>query len=87
MKYLLVILLILVVFWLWQYERRTQKEAASPQRPPPAPRPPTSPTQTGNATEIVACSVCQVHLPRTDALLGRSSKPYCCETHRREAEH
>ena len=81
MKYLLVILLILVVFWLWQYERRTQKGVATP-----PPRPPASPGQSGGATEIVACSVCQVHLPRAEALIGRGARPYCSQAHRREAE-
>ena len=79
MKYLLVILLILVVFWLWQYERRTQKSAAKP--PPPS-----GPGQGGGPTEIVACSVCQVHLPRAEALIGRGGKPYCSQAHRRQAE-
>ncbi len=79
MKYLLVILLILVVFWLWQYERRSQKNAATP-----PPRPPCGPG--GGATEIVACSVCQLHLPRAEALIGRAGQSYCSEAHRREAE-
>lgn len=82
MKYLLVILLILVVFWLWQYERRTQKGAATPPRPPASP----DSAQAGGATEIVACSVCQLHLPRTEALIGRGARPYCSEAHRRQAE-
>lgn len=82
MKYLLVILLILVVFWLWQYERRTQKGATTPPRPPASP----DPAQTGGATEIVACSVCQLHLPRTEALIGRGARPYCSDAHRRQAE-
>lgn len=85
MKYLLVILLILVVFWLWQYERRTQKGAgAPPPRPPASPGP--GPAQAGGATEIVACSVCQLHLPRAEALIGRDARPYCSEAHRRQAE-
>lgn len=79
MKYLLVILLILVVFWLWQHERRTQKGAATP---PPSPA---SPGQPGGATEIVACSVCQLHLPRSEAVTGRAGHLYCSEAHRREA--
>ena len=82
MKYLLVILLILVVFWLWQYERRTQKDAATPPRPPARP----GPAQADGATEIVASSVCQVHLPRTESLIGRDARPYCSEAHRRQAE-
>lgn len=81
MKYLLVILLILVVFWLWQYERRTQKRASAP-----PPRPPVKPAPAEDVTEIVACSVCQLHLPRAEALTGRTGRPYCSQAHRREAE-
>lgn len=81
MKYLLVILLILVVFWLWQHERRMQKGAGAP-----PPRPPVKPAPTDDATEIVACSVCQLHLPRAEALIGRAGQPYCSPAHRREAE-
>lgn len=80
MKYLLVILLIVVVFWLWQHERRTQKNAAAA-----PPRPHAKPAPAENATEIVACSVCQVHLPRAEALVGRTGSLYCSEAHRRKA--
>ena len=34
--------------------------------------------------EIVACKVCQVHLPKSEALIG-SDGFYCSEAHRREA--
>lgn len=76
MKYLLVIVLALVVLWLWRSNRR----AGQPDRPaPPADR-------TGKpATEVVACAVCAVHLPRSDALPGGKGF-YCSDAHRRQAE-
>ncbi|MFC5520447.1 PP0621 family protein [Polaromonas jejuensis] len=78
MKYLLVTALILVVFWLWRHNRQVERdEAARPQ-----PRKPSS--QAGAATEVVACSVCQVHLPRSEALIGAKGI-YCSEAHRRQA--
>lgn len=76
MKYLLVIVLALVVLWLWRSNRR----AGQPDQPaPPAGR-------TGKpATEVVACAVCAVHLPRSDALPGGKGF-YCSDAHRRQAE-
>lgn len=78
MKYLIVILLILVVFWLWRSGRPTRKTAAQPRQ-----------TASGSVknkeiTEIVACGICHVHLPKSEALIG-SDGFYCSEAHRREA--
>ena len=77
MKYLLVIVLALVVLWLWRSNRRT----GQPDRPPapPVDRPGKP------ATEVVACVVCDVHLPRSDALPGGKGF-YCSDAHRRQAE-
>lgn len=75
MKYLLVILLILVVFWLWQSGRKSQ---------PKAPRPAARPADDSPVTEVVACGVCHVHLPRSEALIGQDGF-YCSEAHRRDA--
>lgn len=78
MKYLLILALILGVVWLWRHNRQAEKDAAAP------PRAPARPAATG-ITEIVACSVCHVHLPRSEALIGREGGVYCSEAHRREA--
>ena len=74
MKYLLIIGLVLVVFFLWRHNRQAQNRSA-PRQQPGAP---------AAATEIVACSVCQVHLPKSEALIG-SDGIYCSEAHRRQA--
>ena len=76
MKYLLVIVLVAVVFWLWRHNRQAEKRAASATRQRSG-----SPTAT---TEMVACSVCQVHLPKSEALIGQDGI-YCSEAHRRQA--
>ena len=76
MKYLLVIVLALVVCWLWRLSRR--RAAAQSRRP-------ASPTVSKKeTTEIVACGLCKVHLPRAEALIGRDGF-YCSEAHRRES--
>ena len=77
MKYLLVIGFAVVVFWLWRHNRVAEKEAA----PPPSP---TNARAGKNIAEMVACDVCHVHLPKSEALIGRDGF-YCSETHRREA--
>ncbi|MGH8832099.1 MAG: PP0621 family protein, partial [Polaromonas sp.] len=48
-----------------------------------AARPRTNSKET-EVTEMVACDVCQVHLPRSEALIG-SKGIYCSDEHRRQA--
>lgn len=76
MKYLLVAALLLVVFWLWSHKRRIEKNDAA--------RPPAGSGKQTAITEVVACDVCQVHLPRSEALIGAKGI-YCSDAHRRQA--
>ncbi len=78
MKYLLVLSLVGLVFFLWQTKRRADLS----QRPPAPAARRTSQVQT---TDMVACAVCQLHLPRTEALMTPGAS-YCCEAHRVQAE-
>ena len=78
MKYFLVLLLVFVVFWLWSHNRRIEKKHTDDARPPH------QPGAKNVLTEIVACDVCQVHLPRSDALIGNKGV-YCSDAHRRQA--
>jgi uncharacterized protein len=83
MKYLLIFGLTVAVIWLWQSSRRSSgadKAKANPPKPQPKSRSRQLP-----ATEIVACDVCAVHLPQTEALIGGQGV-YCSEAHRRQAE-
>lgn len=77
MKYLLVVGLVFGVFWLWRHNRqaeRDEKETAARQ----------SPARKLPPVAIVACAVCGVHLPKTEALTGPNAH-YCCDAHRRQA--
>jgi len=74
MKYALILGLVLVVIWLW---RSSRKKMASP----PAAR-----AQVAKSTEVVACAVCSVHLPRTDAVAGKHGL-YCSAAHRQQEDH
>ena len=78
MKYALVLGLVLVVFWLWRSSRQASRDD---KKQTPASQ---KPTALGKATEIVACQVCQVHLPRNEALTGRRGL-YCSAEHRQQA--
>ncbi|MDO9406667.1 MAG: PP0621 family protein [Polaromonas sp.] len=76
MKYLLILLMVVVVLWLWR-SKRPDAGAQQPEAPrgkravlPPA--------------EMVACDICDVHLPRTEALAGPGGL-YCSDAHRRQA--
>ena len=77
MKYLLVMALALGMFWLWRHNRQADKaDRAAARRPPPAHNLP--------PVTIVACAVCGIHLPKTEALAGANAH-YCCDEHRRQA--
>ena len=78
MKYLLVIALVLGVFWVWRNKRRDEARGA---QPPKAAKPTGLPRI---ATEMVACGVCQIHLPRSEALPGPGGL-YCSAAHRQQA--
>ncbi|SFU98005.1 uncharacterized protein SAMN05216350_110110 [Polaromonas sp. YR568] len=78
MKYLLVAALVLVVFWLWRHNREKERNDAAPAR---APAPPKSASA---VTEMVACAVCGLHLPKSEALIGDKGI-YCSHAHRRQA--
>ncbi len=78
MKYALVLGLVLVVVWLW---RSSRQSAADDKKQARAHSKKASPQET---TEIVACQVCQVHLPLNEALNG-SQGFYCSAKHRQQA--
>ncbi len=77
MKYLLVLAVVWVAYWIWRKNRLTdkaqEKKAAPPPRPPAVPQLP---------TVMVACPHCGTHLPENEALPGRQGA-YCSAEHRR----
>ncbi|TNF63162.1 MAG: hypothetical protein EP306_01920 [Burkholderiales bacterium] len=74
MKYLLVLLVVLVAFWVWRNNRIPRDTP-----PPAAPPPPSGPLP---PVAMVECRHCGMHLPEGEALVGRRGH-YCCEEHRR----
>ena len=78
MKYLLVLVIAFVVIWIWKSNRRVDiSEKANA-------KPPKKQNQKMMPTEIVACDVCGVHLPRAEALAGPIGI-YCSAAHRQQA--
>lgn len=71
MKYLVLFGILLVVYLVWRSQRSAdRREDASP--PPSALLP----------QDMVRCPVCSVHLPRSDALPGKTGQLYCSQEHR-----
>jgi uncharacterized protein len=78
MKYVLVLALVLVGVWLFRFNRRNDKNLDARARERPA-----APPQ--NALDMVRCRVCDLHLPRPDAIEGKKGV-YCSLEHRQQLE-
>lgn len=74
MKYLLLLIVLALVFFLLGVKR------ARPPVPPPA-RPPSPPV----AQNMVSCAHCGLHLPRDESLPGRGGV-FCSVAHRQAYE-
>lgn len=76
MKYLLVLAVVAVAFWIWRQNRLSEQAAKQRQAPKPAP---------GAPVVMVACRVCGTHLAQEEALPGRQGS-YCSVEHRQQLE-
>jgi uncharacterized protein len=86
MKYLLVLAVVLVGFYVWRHNRRAEAreaqeeaDAAARRQKPAQQRPPTLPHR------MLTCRHCGLHLPASEAVKGTLG-PYCGAEHRRLAE-
>ena len=66
MKFLLVLTVLLVAFWIWRNNRQSEQDDAAPKRKEPA-RP----------MPMIACDQCGTHLPQNEAVQGNRGR-YCC---------
>ena len=82
MKLLLTLAAIVLVIWLIRSARRRNAEPDQPDQPG-------TPHERGSSDttplKMLQCAHCGVHLPRTDAVAGRSGS-YCTAEHRQRAE-
>lgn len=76
MKYLLVLAVVLVAFYVWRNNRISDRSQARAAPPPEASRLP---------VVMVACQLCGTHLPQGDTVKGALG-PYCSAEHRRLKE-
>ncbi len=86
MKYLLVLAVVGIAFYLWRQNRRAEADADHAQRAQQQARAreQAQAAQRGPTT-MVRCRHCGVHLPESDAVRGALG-PYCGTEHRRLAE-
>lgn len=78
MKYLLVLAVVVVAFYVWRNNRLSDRAETTRQAPPPQGRP-------NVPTVMVACQQCGTHLPETEAVRGQHGA-YCSTEHRRLRE-
>ena len=81
MKYLLIILVIGLVFFMLGFKR--SRPGVKPPAPPPAPPapPPAPPAPPAVPQHIVSCAHCGLHLPQSEALPGLGGV-FCSAAHR-----
>jgi uncharacterized protein len=82
MKYLILFILVLCVIGWWRNLARGDNHNNEAQKRPTQKRPTQPRPNALPPTQIVACRVCDLHLPRRDALVGPAGL-YCCEAHRK----
>ena len=78
MKVLIILLTILAGVWIWRSGR--DKRQGSGQLPSVGP-----PSETSATLPMVACRVCGVHVPSSEAFIGREGS-YSFPAHRQLAE-
>jgi uncharacterized protein len=74
MKFLLLLAVVGIAIWLFKMNRRVD----GPKKPPPAAKPGAPATE---ATPMLACAHCGVHLPQTDAVVDPAGRAYCSAAH------
>lgn len=74
MKFILFLGVVLLLAWLWRASRPNNRPA-KPDSPPPEPGP----------QDMVACARCGVHLPHSEAVVGRIGL-YCSTEHQQQSE-
>jgi uncharacterized protein len=77
MKYLLVIAVVWIAFWIWRQRRREEMRAKPPpQQPRAIPKP----------QAMLRCAHCGVHVPAGEAVPGTGGVAYCSAAHKKASE-
>jgi uncharacterized protein len=80
MKYLLVLAVVAVAFWVWRNNRLQNKGAAAK-----VPTKKAAQDTLAQPQPMLQCATCGVHLPAGEALAGRQGS-YCSAAHRAKLE-
>jgi len=75
MKYLLLLSILAVVWWLWSKSQKKEGDS--------------SPQQPKASEKMVECSHCGVHLPESESVMA-GDRVFCSEAHRlaaRDSQH
>lgn len=75
MKYLIVVAVLALAFWLWRHNRQNAKVQQKKSAPVQTKAPLVGPPQ-----PMLQCAACGVHLPATDAVVGQRGS-YCTAAH------
>jgi uncharacterized protein len=81
LKYAVVILVVLLGVWIWS---RNRAQAAADSDKPSA-KAPKAKDKNAPPQIMLSCAVCGVHLPQSDALIGKKGS-YCSAAHRQQRE-
>lgn len=74
MKFLLLLVVVGIAIWMFKARHRVP----GPKKPPPSARPG---APAADATPMLACAHCGVHLPKTDAVFDPAGRVYCSAAH------
>lgn len=80
MKYLIVLAVLAVAFWIWRSNRVGSQSQPVPKTTKAEPGSASTPVQT-----MLQCAHCGVHLPASDAVAGKQGR-YCSAEHRAQLE-
>jgi uncharacterized protein len=80
MKYLTVLAVLAVAFWIWRSNRADRQSHRVPQSPDARPGNTSTPAQA-----MLQCAHCGVHLPANEAVQGKRGG-YCSAEHRAQLE-
>lgn len=82
LKYIVVIVVVLLGVWLWRKNRADAAQTQQEEKSKPARR---APSNAAEPQVMLSCAVCGVHLPRSDATVGRRGS-YCSVAHQKQLE-
>lgn len=77
MKYLLLLAVVGVVWWML----RSRGRVPGPGAKPPSPPAPGAAGRPARSTPMLACAHCGVHMPQTEAVFDPAGRAYCSAAH------